>query len=164
MVQKFDNAIFVEIGIWKGKSTVYMAEQIKNSGKNIKFYAIDSFIGFGEEKSYDEDPDIKSKTILQKYYSNISPVKEYINTIVGDSKEVHTQFENESVDFLFIDGDHRYEGIRTDLHNWFPKIKKGGIISGHDYFEPTCGVKKAVDEFFIFGAQGYTGGCWIFQK
>jgi cephalosporin hydroxylase len=164
MVNKFDNAVFAEIGVWKGQSAVYMAEQIKKSGKNIKFWAIDSFCGDGEENEYNNDPDVQSKTILQKYYENIEPVKNYINTIPENSLVAHKYFENESIDFLFIDGDHRYEGVKQDLKLWMPKIKKGGVIAGHDYNEPTCGVKQAVDEFFLFGAQGYAGGCWIFYK
>ena len=162
MVQQFpSDSVFVEIGVWKGKSAVYMAEKIKESRKKINFWAVDVFNGMNENP---EDKDIKAGTLLKTYYKNIEPVKEFIQTLIGDSKELYTKFEDDSIDFLFIDGDHRYEGIKKDLQLWFPKIKNGGIIAGHDYEEPSCGVKRAVDEYFGFGAQSYTGGCWIFYK
>lgn len=163
MIQRFpNNSVFVEIGTWKGKSSIFMAEKIKESGKNITFYTIDLFNGFGG--GYDEDEDAKEGKLFEKFMKNSEPVKEFIIPLVGDSKILYDKFEKESIDFLFIDGDHRYEGIKKDLQLWFPKIKKGGIISGHDYDEPSCGVRKAVDEFFSFGAQSYAGGCWIFYK
>ncbi|MBU3591454.1 class I SAM-dependent methyltransferase [Polynucleobacter sp. 78F-HAINBA] len=57
------------------------------------------------------------------------------------------QFQDESFDLVYIDGDHTYEGVVKDLAAWYPKVKKGGIICGDDIGWP--GVKKAVDEFFI---------------
>lgn len=161
MVQKFDNAIFVEIGVWKGKSTIYMAEKIMETRKNIQLWAVDIFEGnTGMANGQDKIPG----NILQVYYKNIEPVKEYIHTIVGNSTEVHSQFQDENIDFIFIDGDHRYEAVKKDLKGWFPKLKIGGVIAGHDYNEPSCGVRQAVDEFFLFGAKPYIGGCWIYYK
>lgn len=58
--------------------------------------------------------------------------------------------ENGSLDFVFIDADHSYEGCREDLETWFPKLKPGSLLCGHDYAHPdfpTWGVKRAVDEF-----------------
>jgi len=162
MVRKFDNAIFAEIGSWKGQSTVYMAEEIEKYEKNIKFYAIDTFDGTADE--HDKDVDVINKTLYDTYLKNISPVKDYIITIKGNSTEVYTQFENESIDFLFIDGDHTYKGVRADLLNWFPKVKKGGIIAGHDYAEPSCGVKMAVDSYFLFTGIIQNGTSWIYNK
>jgi len=54
-------------------------------------------------------------------------------------------FKDNSIDFVFIDADHSYESVTKDINSWLPKIKKGGIISGHDYFT-SPGVKSAVDE------------------
>ena len=68
-----------------------------------------------------------------------------ITDIKGTSWEMANNFEDESVDFVFIDAGHEYDSVVKDITSWLPKIKKGGIISGHDYFNP-CGVKQAVDE------------------
>ena len=56
---------------------------------------------------------------------------------------------NNSFDFVFIDADHSYKGAVLDIRHWYPKVKVGGWIGGHDYGHPRIGeVKKAVDEVF----------------
>lgn len=162
VTQAKNDAIFVELGAWKGQSAVYMAEEIKSSGKKINFYAIDTFEGTPYE--HDNDKDVINKTLYQTYIKNIEPVKNYIKTIKGNSNEVHSQFLDNSIDFLFIDADHTYAGVKNDLKNWFPKIKIGGIIAGHDYMEPTCGVRMAVDEFFLFTGIIINRTSWIYKK
>ena len=53
------------------------------------------------------------------------------------------------LDFVYIDADHSYEGVARDLRSWYPKIRVGGVIGGHDYDHPNFpGVRKAIDEFF----------------
>lgn len=144
MIDRFNNAVFVEIGAWKGKSITYMAERLKETGKNIKFFAVDNFKGSPESECHANDPDIIKGTLYDTYLKNIEPVKDYVTTIKGDSKEVHTMFEDQSIDFLFIDGSHTYESISQDIKLWLPKVKD--IIAGHDYDWIT--VEKAVNEIF----------------
>jgi predicted O-methyltransferase YrrM len=154
IVEQFDNAVFVEIGTWKGKSIMYMAMQIKELGKNIKLYGIDTFEGSENTPQMSDLQAMKSISkdyLYELYLKNIEPLKEFITTIRGSSQEVHTQFEDNSLDFVFIDGNHSYEAVKKDIESWYPKIKSGGIISGHDYtleFGDAYGVVKAVDEFF----------------
>jgi hypothetical protein len=52
----------------------------------------------------------------------------------GNSFEAAAVFEDESIDFIFFDAGHRFSGFSLDMIKWFPKIKKGGIIAGHDYW------------------------------
>lgn len=49
-----------------------------------------------------------------------------------------------SLDFVFIDADHSYEGCKADILNWTPKVYRGGMVAGHDFGWPT--VKRAVEE------------------
>jgi len=162
MVEKFkDDAIFVEIGTWKGKSAIFMAEKIKNSKKKISFYTIDLFEN--NEKN-DHSNLIDVNDLFLEAQKNINPVKDFVKIIKGSSHEIHKDFKDESIDFLFIDGCHTYEGVKKDLQLWYPKVKKGGVISGHDYNEITAGIKPAVDEFFKFAAKPYSGGCWYLEK
>lgn len=54
--------------------------------------------------------------------------------------------EDESQDFVFIDADHSYEGCKRDIENWLPKVRRGGMLCGHDYSTDWPMVQKAVDE------------------
>ena len=68
------------------------------------------------------------------------------------SEDVVKKFKDNSLDFIYIDALHTYEGCKKDIKLWWPKLKKGGLFSGHDYIngrlpEGNFGVKKAVDEF-----------------
>jgi Methyltransferase domain len=68
-----------------------------------------------------------------------------------DSKEAAAYVPDGSLDFVFIDADHSYEGCKADIQAWLPKLKPSGFISGHDYDNtdfPCFGVKQAVDEIF----------------
>jgi len=66
----------------------------------------------------------------------------------GDSADSAKLFKAGSLDFVFIDAGHQYEEVKRDLEAWFPKVRKGGVFSGHDYvLYGDFGVIKAVDEF-----------------
>jgi len=71
----------------------------------------------------------------------------------GWSTDIATYIPGGSLDLVFLDADHSYEGVRADIAAWLPKVRKGGWIGGHDYDngEPGydfSGVRKAVDEAF----------------
>jgi len=72
----------------------------------------------------------------------------------GYSKDIAPMIEDGSLDLVFIDGDHSYEGVRLDIDLWLPKVREGGVISGHDYNNTNKygdafkGVDKAVHETF----------------
>jgi|11BtaG_2_1085332.scaffolds.fasta_scaffold02284_5 cephalosporin hydroxylase len=125
-----DGGTIVEIGIWQGKSTAWMAEAIKDSKKDINFYAIDHDVSNLNE--------------------HITPVKDYVNILNLDSVKASKQFEDKSLDFVFIDGDHRYSGVMKDIYAWDKKIKDGGCIAGHDYIKDhdTLEVWDAVNDFY----------------
>jgi len=53
-----------------------------------------------------------------------------------------------SLDFVFIDADHSYEGVRDDIADWTPKVRAGGWVMGHDFAPEFPGVEKAVTEAF----------------
>jgi predicted O-methyltransferase YrrM len=142
MVEKFnDGAHFVEIGTWKGRSAIYMGVEIVNSNKKIKFDCIDYWLEGTIEDNY------------LCFLENIKPLTHIINYYKLKSIDASKLYEDQSLDFIFIDADHTYEGVMNDLIHWYPKVKFGGVISGHDYFygpegEDWGGVKRAVDEFF----------------
>ena len=83
-----------------------------------------------------------------EFLKNMEPVKNIITPIKAFSKDVVDKYEDETIDFIFIDADHEYDGVIQDIKIWYPKVKKGGVIAGHDYTEYFSGVIKAVKEYF----------------
>lgn len=67
--------------------------------------------------------------------------------ITGLSVKAAEQIPDDSLVMVYIDADHSYEAVKADLNAWFPKVKTGGLIVGHDYKAVEYGVKQAVDEF-----------------
>jgi len=62
-----------------------------------------------------------------------------------DSTQAWRRFSDESIDLLFVDGDHSFDGCLSDLRNWYPKVKPNGVILGHDYDWET--VRAAAQQF-----------------
>ena len=88
----------------------------------------------------------------------------YLNAIEKTHKNSYDavrSIEEKEIDFVFIDAAHDYESVKKDILAWLPKVKKTGIIAGHDY--TWCqDVKKAVHECFPDQQIYETEGCWIY--
>ena len=102
-----------------------------------------------------------SQEILDKQYNDFKASvsdKPFVDIRRGYSFDVVKEFPDEYFDFIFIDADHTYEGCKGDILDWYPKVKKGGVLCGHDYVHrkvPTpkgtlvFGVVEAVDEWVV---------------
>lgn len=144
MVNKYDNCVFVEVGTWKGKSAAYLATEIANSQKNIKFFCVDSWTGEGIPTA-DNCIEIQNNTLFECFLKNIEPVKDYLTPIREMSNIAVHSFQDNTIDFIFIDASHDYENVLNDLNIWYPKLKQNGVFAGHDY--PQHDVRRAVTEF-----------------
>lgn len=153
MVNHFpDHAHFVEIGSWKGRSSAYMAVEIINSEKQIRFDCVDTWEGSEEHvdpnsNSYNSDILNNSNWLFITFLNNIAPVKHMINPVRTTSLDAANRYLDRSLDFVFIDAAHDYDNVKADIEAWFPKVKKGGYIGGHDYSMDWPGVVQAVNEF-----------------
>ena len=160
MVANNDYTTYVEIGVWKGHSISFLANEIKKQKRDgVKIYAVDLF-----EETYkwkDNNALLEQVPLVYDIYNknlDDSKTRDMITDLKGMSWDMADHFEDGSVDFVFIDADHTYESVVKDINAWLPKVKKGGMISGHDYLNP-CGVKQAVDE--LIGKVTITkGGVW----
>jgi SAM-dependent methyltransferase len=151
---------FVEVGSWKGRSSSFMAVEIINSNKNIRFDCVDTWEGSIEHKEYDI---ITNKELYGIFLENIKPVRSVINPVKLPSLVAVDSYEDESLDFVFIDASHEYEDVKNDILAWLPKVKKKGILAGHDYgtFD---GVTRAVDEIFLGKKIEISENCFIFEN
>lgn len=158
-------AHFVEIGTWKGQSSAFLAVEIINSGKNIKLDCIDNFTGSVIEPGQMFDPDNKAGRLLDVFKNNMRPVVGHYEAIKGDSAESANLYKDESLDFVFIDASHDYESFKKDLFAWFPKVKVGGMISGHDFADPYPGIMKVVRDHLANEKVDVTPStCWFCFK
>lgn len=126
----------VEVGSYKGRSTHALL-----SGCPGKVYAVDHWIMmFGPRAGHFREG------ALATFKENVGHFKN-LNIIQASSLEAVSAFNDTSIDMVFIDGDHSYEGINADILAWLPKARK--LICGHDYHGATPGVIQAVEELFL---------------
>jgi hypothetical protein len=156
------NGTIVEVGVWKGKSLAYLGVEAVNSGKNLRVFGVDTWLGSPEHQN---DPLIKTDTLYNLFMTNIFPLLGAVTPIRMASVNAAKLFPDNSIDIVFIDACHEYECVKEDINAWFPKIKKGGIISGHDYQwgdkrPGGAPVKKAVDEIFGVTNVTFIDGNW----
>ena len=65
------------------------------------------------------------------------------------SLEAANLYSDNSLDFVFIDASHDYVNVKKDIEHWYPKVKTGGIIAGHDYTDGWVDLVRAVDDFLF---------------
>lgn len=160
----------VEIGSWKGRSSCYMASLIKESGVESTFYCVDTWEGSEEHKSLIQELKDKGTTLFDEFLKNVKlcQLDDYIIAVKKDSVEAAKLFEDESIDFIHIDASHDYDNVMKDLKAWYPKVKKGALITGDDY--GWDGVQRAVNDFFVnedilwYDHDNKNGAVWFCQK
>lgn len=161
MVERFPSgSVFLEIGSFCGKSGCYMSTEIYNSGKDIKWHMVDSWAYDGElsaDYEINGEKKVKGMNAQQAKNSANKAVEEFKNftTIHPQPSEVTCdKFENKTLDFVWVDGNHSYAQCKLDIESWLPKMKPNGIIAGHDYHDGHLGsVVKAVRD--TFGSTSY---------
>ena len=112
----------VEIGSWKGRSTVWLAEGARLAGQRV--HAID------RHTQSLEDP---LANTLAEFLQNIerAGVADVIEPLVMSSADAAAVVGG-PVELLFIDGDHSLEGVRRDAEIWLPRVMNGGLVMFHD--------------------------------
>lgn len=160
--------IAVEIGSWKGRSSYVLAAVAKSKG--AKLICIDTWAG-ATDRFYDTYKEALSNP--QKFFEdNIKKNLEKfdnVSFIMEDSQTAHKKIKDNSVDFCFVDGDHDLPAVGNDVKNFLPKVKKGGVYLGHDYYyDNRNDVKKVVDD--ILGLRNIKlvgnedAAIWVYEK
>jgi cephalosporin hydroxylase len=150
-----DHGLMVEVGAWMGRSCAYQAQNIKALGRQVSFYVVDIW------RTETED-------LFPIFLNNMIETQsiEFIRPIKMSSPLASRYFQDNSLSFAFIDADHTKEAVLLDLKSWYPKVKSGRVIAGHDY--PYGEVKEAVHEFFASeiesDAFSTQGSSWLFRK
>jgi hypothetical protein len=129
----------VELGVYKGKYSEVLMDHIPG----LDLTGVDAWKVYKDYRDY-EAPDLETEALKQaKHRAETKGFK-----LIQDwSVDASRKFEDESLDFIYIDSNHDFAHVIEDLAAWSPKVKKGGIISGHDFLksrQERYGVRYAV--------------------
>lgn len=136
MIKNFSNKelIGAEIGVEYGLNAKTMLKYLSIE----KLYLIDPYPDNQDSISGDQRYN-KTKKYLSKYRNKIQFIRK-------TSEQAYAEIPND-IDFIYIDGAHEYDDVKKDIELYYKKVKKGGIIGGHDFWASEIGVCKAVIEF-----------------
>lgn len=134
----------VEVGVFEGD---FSAEILVRSPKELVL--VDPW----RHQSKEVYPDDHANRIKHDFDAVHDKVKERfaadsrVRMIRGFSLEESPKFDNDSLDFVYIDAIHTFESCLCDIVSWYHKVKPGGWLCGHDYTGKFLGVRYAVDGF-----------------
>ena len=121
-----------EIGVLRGSN----AKNILKAIPNLKLYLIDPW--GSRNPKMENYPEMIGKRLVDYH----------VHICTGYSLDIVDAFDDGQLDFVYIDGDHRFDGVMMDLISWAPKVKPGGWIMGHDYHvTPKIEVVHALDVY-----------------
>jgi predicted O-methyltransferase YrrM len=131
--------IGAEVGVADGR----YSEILCNNIPDLKLYCIDPYITYNENsQDGNQQQQNKCEEIAKRRLGkfNITFIKEFSTNAL--------KFLNEELDFVYIDANHKFDYVMTDIILWSKKVKSGGIVAGHDYWSiRDFGVKDAVDAY-----------------
>jgi hypothetical protein len=148
----------LEVGVFEGRSTCHLAQQLGKNKVDAEFHACDLFVGEFFSQRLNLSPDRNFRFIVE-YNLHSLKLLEKVILHTASSFEVLSSFPDSSLDFIFLDGDHSEETVTTEIELAIRKIKPTGIIGGHDYDVPS--VKSAVDKFLP--VKDYEGHVWEYE-
>ena len=119
----------VEIGVYKGA----FSEILLRTCPSIHLHSVDLWVDM-EGKPMDE--------IMEECRVLLTPYADRSEMVKADSLTASSMFEDNSLDFVYIDADHTYEATMADIMAWIPKVKVGGVLAGHDYTTKRCTNKQ----------------------
>ena len=135
-------AVVVEIGSWKGKSTWCLARGLRSG----RLHVIDPFDASGEPGSREVYAQTRGERPLREQFeANLARLAAKLVVHQAFSYEIAASFD--SIDLLWIDGDHSRAAVEFDFINYAPRIRAGGILAFHDYYpdQPDFGVTWVIE-------------------
>lgn len=158
-----------EVGVEEGNYAKWLC--IKMHKNKLKLFLIDPYIAYNEYTTYHSKED---QVFLDNAYKKAKEklIRFNVEFIKKTSMEAVKDFKDNSLDFVFIDGNHDFQFVINDIVEWSKKVRPGGIISGHDYSSYMREVRGAVDAWvkikrinpwFIVG-EGTSNFCWFWVK
>lgn len=149
LIKNFNlEGIGIEIGVQQGNFSKVILEN-----SNLHLILVDSWRHI--EGAYFEAANTTNEhhlLMLNDTLKKLTPKFENRFTLIRElSENIVNFFKDDLFNFIYLDADHSEDFVYNELKRWWPKLKKNGIIAGHDYVnrDTAFGVKKAVDKFFL---------------
>lgn len=151
--------VIVEVGVWKGGSTIHMAKKLRELGLDAVVIAVDTWLGawdhWTDETWFRElNFSYGYPQLFYKFATNViaNDLQDYIIPLPLDSVNAREVMSRAgiSADVLHIDAGHDYAAVTSDLTQWWPVLRSGGAFIGDDYDASGVGwpdVKRAIDTF-----------------
>lgn len=150
-----DNDLFMEVGVFKGRSLGALLTFARESGKRLRIYGQD--LWSEEARAADEGHGEYPICDMAEARENLRPINYPFGLLRGASDNPDPWMG--LADYVFIDADHRYESVKRDIEAWLPRTRK--VLAGHDYCPSHPGVMRAVDE--LLPGRELRGCCWVWR-
>lgn len=161
-----------KVGVEIGTDHGQYAQQLCEGIPGLKLYCVDPYLAYqeGEEVHTQED----MEQIYKEAKDRLTPYD--CKILRTDSVGALWDFQENSIDFVFIDGNHEIDHVYEDIYQWTKVVKLGGIVAGHDYKKDEIrkyGVIEAINNYtknyninpwFVLHAGGKLTDCWMFIK
>jgi Methyltransferase domain len=156
-IEQLRPRVVIEVGVWKGASVIFMAKKLRELGLDAVVIAIDTWLGSVENWTNPaERPGIKlTHGYPQLYFTFAANIiseglQDYVVPLPLDSVNARHLISRSGIvsDMIHIDGGHDYQSVTTDLTQWWPVLRSGGLYVGDDYHPHWVEVVKATDDFF----------------
>jgi len=126
-----------EIGVYKGAFT----EKFCKAG--LKMYAIDPWHSYASTGRGAKNQE-RQEFLYKHTQRALAPYND-CTIIRKTSMDAVHYFKDRSLDFVYIDGDHNFKHVAEDIYDWTWKVRKGGIVAGHDYFTPILSIRNNIN-------------------
>ena len=150
IIKCFNYTSMIEIGLGSGKNARKVLDKVTRKCQSFRFFGIDPYTPYS---NYNNDINATASRLAWNKPQMEIELSSYIEA--GNVSLIETwahlaghKFEDESIDLVFIDGNHAYKYVKLDIDVYWCKISPGGVMMGHDYGDRAFpGVKKAFDKF-----------------
>ena len=148
LINDLDLKIGCEIGVYKADYSIKILEKTNLN----KLYLIDPWKHISTYNDVSNHDNFEFEQIYQNVKNRLYKYNDRVEIVRDFSENVVSNFNDNELDFVYLDADHSYESSKKDIELWYSKVKPGGIFSGHDYLNGSLpqgefGVKRAIDEF-----------------
>lgn len=148
--------VVIDVGVWKGQSTIFMAQAMKKAGHDGCVISVDTFLGSiehwkgsGPNPIWEFDRQVGRPDLFERFTSNVwhAAVADMVVPLPQTSAVAARIIRGAKIraGMVHIDAGHDYEDVAADIAAYWPLIAPGGILMGDDY--PMVGVKRAAEEF-----------------